>query len=117
MTSLLIVDEFGEGFPVAWCLPNKEDFTTLKLFCQKIKNVTGDISPAWFMTDIAQQHYNAFCAVFNCESIQLYCTGRVDKAFKERLKSKIKNFAIEVEVYKQLRIVLEQANEKLFDNY
>ena len=69
------------------------------------------------MTAIAPQHYNAFCAVFNCESIQLYCTWRVDKAFKERLKSKIKNFAIEVEVYKHLRIVLEQVNEKLFDNY
>ena len=117
MTSLLIVDEFGEGFPVAWCLPNKEDFTTLKLFCQKIKNVTGDLSPAWFMTDIAPQFYDAFCAVFNCEPIQLYCTWHIDKAFKEQLKSKIKNFEIEVEVYKQLRIVLEQTNEKLFDNY
>ena len=95
-----------------------EDFTTLKLlFCQKIKNVTGDISPAWFMTDIAAQFYDAFCAVLNCEPIQLYCTWHVDRAFKEQLKSKIKNSAIELEVYKQLRIVLEQTNEKLFNNY
>ena len=86
LTSLLIVDEFGEGFPVAWCLSNKEDFITLKLFSQKLKNVTGDISPAWFMTDIAPQFYDAFCAVFNCEPIQLYCTWHVDKAFKEQLK-------------------------------
>ena len=100
MTSLLIVDEFGEGFPVAWCLSNKEDFTTLKLFCQKIKNVTGDISPAWFMTDIAPQLHDAFCAVFNCEPIRLYCTWHVDKTFKEQLKSKTKNSAIEVEVCK-----------------
>ena len=69
------------------------------------------------MTDIAPQFYDAFCAVFNCEPIQLYCTWHIDKAFKEQLKSKIKNFEIEVEVYKQLRIVLEQTNEKLFDNY
>ena len=67
-----------------------------------MKNVTGDISPAWFMTDIAPQFYDVFCAVFNCEPIQLYCTWHVDKALKEQLKSKIKNFAIEVEVYKQL---------------
>ena len=117
MTSLLIVDEFGEGFPVAWSLSNKEDFTTFKLFCQKIKNVTGDISPAWFVTDIAPQFYDSFCAVFNCGPVQLYRIWHVDKTFKEQLNSKIENFAIEVEVYKQLRIVLEQTNEKLLDNY
>ena len=71
--SLLIVDEFGEGFPVASCFSEKEDFTTLKLFCQKIKNVTGDASPAWFIAYIAPQFYDAFCAVFNCEPIQLSC--------------------------------------------
>ena len=69
------------------------------------------------MTDIAPQFYDAFCAVFNCEPIQLYCIWHVDKAFSEQLKSKIKNFVIEVEVCKQLRIVLEQTNEKLLDNY
>ena len=66
------------------------------------------------MTDIAPQFYDVICAVFNCEPIQLYCTWHVDKNFKEQLKSKMKNFAIEVEVYQQLRIVLEQTNEKLF---
>ena len=33
------------------------------------------------------------------------------------MKSKIKNFTVKVEVYKQLWIVLEQTNKKLFDNY
>ena len=65
------------------------------------------------MTDIAPQFYDAFCAAFNCEPIQLHCTWHVDKAFKKQLKK----FPVEVEVHKQLRIVLEQTNEKLFDNY
>ena len=69
------------------------------------------------ITDIAPQFYDAFWTVSNCGPIQLYYTWHVDKVFKEQLKSKLKNFAIEVEVYKQLRIVLKQANEKLFDNY
>ena len=47
------------------------------LFCQKIKNVTGDMSPPWFMTDIAPQFCDAFCVAFNCEPIQLYCTWHV----------------------------------------
>ena len=69
------------------------------------------------MTDIARQFYDAFHAVFNCEPIQLCCTQHIDKTFKEQLKSKIKNFTVKVEVYKQLWIVLEQTNKKLFDNY
>ena len=69
------------------------------------------------MTDIAPQFYDAFRAAFNCEPTQLHCTWHVDKAFKKQLKSKIKKFPIDVEVHKQLRIVLEQTNEKLFDNY
>ena len=52
------------------------------------------------MTDIAPQLHDAFCAVFNCEPIRLYCTWHVDKTFKEQLKSKTKNSAIEVEVCK-----------------
>ena len=32
LTTLLVVDEFGEGFPVAWCLSNHEDFTHLCVF-------------------------------------------------------------------------------------
>ena len=69
------------------------------------------------MSDIAPQFYDAFCNVFECEPLQLYCTWHVDKSWKEQQKAKIKIFEIETEVYKQLRIVLEQTNEKLFENY
>ena len=69
------------------------------------------------MAYIAPQSYDAFCTVFNCEPIQLYSMWHVDKAFKEQLKSKIKELAIELGVYKHLQIVLEQTNKKLFDNY
>ena len=51
-----------------------------------MKNVTGDISPAWFMADIAPQFCDAFFAVFNCKPIQLYSTWHIDKTLKEQLK-------------------------------
>ena len=43
LTSLLVVDEFGEGFPVAWCLSNHEDFNSMLVFSNKLKNVQGKI--------------------------------------------------------------------------
>ena len=38
-----------------------------------------DICSTWFVTCISPQFYDAFCGV-NCESIQLYCICRADKA-------------------------------------
>ncbi|GFR27067.1 uncharacterized protein TNCT_647971 [Trichonephila clavata] len=30
LITVLVVDDFGEGFPVAWCISNQEDFTVLR---------------------------------------------------------------------------------------
>lgn len=38
LTSVLVVDEFGEGFPAAWCITNHEDFSSLCIFYKEIKN-------------------------------------------------------------------------------
>ena len=32
LTSILVVDEFGEGVPVAWCLSNHENYAFMKIF-------------------------------------------------------------------------------------
>jgi hypothetical protein len=42
------------------------------------------------------------------------CTWYVDKAWRAELKKKIRDTALEVEVYKMLRMVLEQTSTRLF---
>ena len=32
LTSLLVIDEYGEGIPVAWCISNHENFKFMKTF-------------------------------------------------------------------------------------
>ena len=60
LTTCLMVDEYGEGFPVAWCLSNHEDFTTMCTFFREVKEkCAGSITSKWFMSDIAPQYYNA----------------------------------------------------------
>ena len=44
LTSLLAVDDFGEGFPVAWYLSNHEDFNTMEVFLEKLKSVNRKFS-------------------------------------------------------------------------
>jgi len=37
LTTLLVLDEFGEGIPVAWMVCNHEDAVALKPFLKKAK--------------------------------------------------------------------------------
>ena len=45
LTSLLAIDEFGKGFPIAWCLSTHEDFTTLCIFLDQVKKNCGKLTP------------------------------------------------------------------------
>ena len=69
------------------------------------------------MSDMAPQFYDAFCKVFNCHPIPLYCVWHVDKAWKEQLKEKVKDLEIYANIYKQLRTLLEQTNIDIFNQY
>ena len=83
LTTLLCVNEFGEGFPIAWYLSNHEDRSFMRKFFEKVKASCCPISPAWFMSDLATQYYNTFSAVNQCQPKRLFCTWYVDKAWKD----------------------------------
>ena len=38
LISYLVVDDLDEGFPVAWCISNREDYGALKVFNKVIKD-------------------------------------------------------------------------------
>ena len=39
LTTLLVVDEFGEGYPTAWCLSNRTDFMPQSTFCMLFETI------------------------------------------------------------------------------
>ena len=115
LTTVLVIDEFGQGFPVAWCLSSHEDFTTMTIFFNKIKNNCGVFNSKFFMSDMAPQFYNAWVAVMgDPRPAKLICMWHVDKAWREELRRKIGDMAIESEIYKLLRITLQQTQESMF---
>ena len=64
---------------------------------------------------MAPQFYNAWVAVMgNSRPRRLVGTWHVDKTWKEELRKKIGDITIEAEVYKMLRIVLQQQTMNLF---
>ena len=115
LTTVLVIDKFGQGFPVAWCLSSQEDYTTMTIFFNEIKNNCGVVKSVFFMSNMAPQFYNAWVAVMgDPRPKKLVCTWHVNKAWKEELRKKIGDITIEADVYKLLRIVLQHQNENMF---
>lgn len=51
-----MLDDFGEGIPVAWAISNREDAIILVEFLGAIKYRIGPLKPPrWFMSDDAEQ--------------------------------------------------------------
>jgi hypothetical protein len=74
LISLIVVDEFGEGFPAGWCFSNREDKTLLINFFTHLKNNCKNINPQWFMSDDAD---HAWVDTYNDAPKKLLCTWHV----------------------------------------
>ena len=64
LLTLLVVDEYGEGIPVGWMISNREDTLVIVEFLKSIKSRVGDLKAEYFMSDDAEQFFNAWQGVF-----------------------------------------------------
>ena len=86
LITIIAIDEYGEGYPVAWCLSNRTDLTVLLNLLKSIKRV-GSITPKWIMSDDAQQLYSAWIGVFGMGPQKLLCIWHVDRFWRGKLNS------------------------------
>ena len=114
LITVLVTDEFGEGYPVAWCLSNREDQFVLQQFFTVVKKRVGSIKPKFFMSDDADQFYNAWRSVFGDADNKLLCTWHVDRAWRDKLRL-IKHRQTQATVYHNLRLLLEETNTQTFE--
>ena len=63
-TTVLVVDEYGEGFPVAWYLSNRQDEFLLTNFFEAVRNRVGKCVPKVLVSDDAEQFYTAWIDVY-----------------------------------------------------
>lgn len=115
LVSVLIVDEFGEGFPAGWCIANKEDGVLLNIFFSCLKAKTGSFSPKWFMSDMAEQYYSAWIATFGGSPNKLLCVWHVDRAWRKNILCHIKNKEEQATTYYTLRVLLEEMDPPKFE--
>ena len=84
LNTLMVVDEYGEGIPVAYLLCNRETGEIQKVFFSAIKARIGPLEPEVFMTDDAPQYFSAWQHVFgkSSKTKKLLCRWHLDKTWR-----------------------------------
>lgn len=114
LTTLMILDEFGEGFPVATMFSNRKDTFINELFFTKIRSKVGIINSQTFMTDITNTYFNAWTSIMGPIESRLYCSWHVDRAWQNNL-AKVKDSEKRKWVYKTLKYLQRHMNVTKFE--
>ena len=115
LITLMVLDEYDEGIPIAWAITNREDQSVLVEFFKSIKSKVGNLSPKVFMSDCADQFYNAWVGVFEEKPLKLICTWHVDKAWRKKLSELVASKERRVQIYHHLRLLLEERDIPKFE--
>ena len=118
LITILVIDEYGEGIPVAWLLANREDSTVLMEFLKEVRRTSGYLAPKWFMSDDADQFFNAWSGVFGKKGTKkILCSWHVDRSWRKAILLHIKDKETQIQVYHHLRILLTERVESQFRVY
>ena len=115
LTTLVVLDEYGEGFPSACMFSNRKDTYIYFLFFSLIEQKCGKINSNVFMSDITDVYYNAWISTMGIPTFKLYCSWHVDRAWKTNL-NKIKNTEKKGWVYKTVKYLQTSLDADAFKN-
>ena len=115
LITAVVIDEFGEGVPVLWAISNKQDTEVLTLVLNIVKQRSGNINPKWFMSDDAQQYFNAWKTVFGGKGCKkLLCAWHIDRSWKRSLKDNASSTYNRIQLYHHLMVLLQERNQVSF---
>jgi len=115
LTTLMVIDDYGEGFPVAFCISSKVDQIGMKVFLEHVRTAIGHtVAGAVLMTDDSPAYVNSWRSVMGPPDHHILCAWHIDWSWRKNL-SKIKHSSeVTSQVYKTLRVVLETDNKEKF---
>lgn len=115
LTTVMVIDEFGEGFPGACMITNSKDAVLFELFFSSIETSIGKLNPSWFLSDCTNVFYNAWTKLMHSHPTHLYCSWQLDRAWKDNLNM-INNLEKRHGTYRTIKLLQRQLDEKEFHN-
>uniref|UniRef100_A0A6P7GTZ2 Uncharacterized protein LOC114346431 n=1 Tax=Diabrotica virgifera virgifera TaxID=50390 RepID=A0A6P7GTZ2_DIAVI len=116
LTTLMVVDEFGEGVPTAFLLSNRADTNVLTYIFNSIKEQTGDIKCKVFMSDDAPEFFNAWTNIMSKSENHPLCAWHIDRNWRKNLNKIKDDQAMKAKVYKYLRLLLQSTDPADFED-
>lgn len=113
LTTLLTLDEFCAGVPVAFCISNRTDEITMNAFFDNVKRKTGVLKVKVFMSDDYPAYYNSWKNIMTPAEHYLLCIWHVIQNWEKNM-SKIKIEDKQAEVFEQLMILIKQTEKTKF---
>lgn len=114
LITVLVIDDYDEGIPVAWLISNKESADVLRVFFTSIKERCGDVKTEIFMSDDAEAYHNAWVSSFPRPEKKLLCSWHVDRSWRRKINEHIKDKEQQAEVYAALKSLQNETNEAGF---
>ena len=115
LTTVMVIDEHGEGFPAAFCFSNRVDEFRMSIFLSVCKEHIGMPLPdAVFMSDDTEVFYNAWTHVMGRPAHRLLCTWHIDRAWRKNLSKVNGDSVLKATIYKTLRALLEVTDKDVF---
>ncbi|XP_068085177.1 uncharacterized protein [Anabrus simplex] len=114
LTTVMIVDEFGAGVPIAFCISNKTNQSAMKRFLVAVRDAVGHrVMCQVFMSDDYPAYYNSWSQVMSVPNHKLLCSWHILRSWKNNLK-KIRNDEKQVQVWQALIVILVELDEEIF---
>ncbi|XP_063217057.1 uncharacterized protein LOC134527942 [Bacillus rossius redtenbacheri] len=111
LTVLMVVDNYGESFPVACMFSNRKDVVLFEKFFRCLKSRVGVVRCRTFLSDVIPKFYNTWTRVMCEAQCHLFCSSHVEEDWKLNL-SKIDNKGKQCWVYKTLNMLQQNLKYK-----
>ncbi|XP_008179308.1 uncharacterized protein LOC103308155 [Acyrthosiphon pisum] len=118
LVTLLVVDDFGSGFPCCFMFTNLKDTKIYTVMFSTIKDKVGIINPDTFMTDIVETFYSAWENTMGSVPHRLLCSWHVDRAWRQNICKITGPTRKEKQgtIYKSLKVLQSMCDENEFNN-
>lgn len=115
LTTVMCIDEHGEGLPVAFCYSSRVDSVTMTAFLTILKSSLGSpLENVILMTDDTEVYNNAWTAVMGQPTHRLLCAWHVDRAWRKNLTKITGDQSLKKNVYQTMRALLELSDKDQF---
>ena len=117
LITLLVPDEFRNGYPVAFCISNEEDENAITVFLNAVKKRSPKTNVKIIMTDDDNSGWNAAQNVYGTDLKQYLCIWHVHRNWRRRIQQHIKDSQHQTEIYFLLCAALQAKSENEFNQY